>query len=242
MSATNKTTNYDLPLFIGTDIPSWLGDWNNTMTTLDKSITDVNTTAESAIATANTAESKGDKNTTSIQQLSAQIKALQDVTSNYAEILTFKSIPLVFDVNNTDVQARPDRNKGIIIQNSNKTINKLQMAVNFLSTNKVNYKWNNGWFYPAATVEDNVFNLTASIAPSNDTCLNLGMYITISSTSSGSQPNGFNFFAWFNGATTYIGAWLNEDIQLPGRFVVLNTPIFLTGNVFGWNPDTPIES
>ena len=35
MSATNQTTYYDLPLFIGTDVPSWLGDWNNTMNAID---------------------------------------------------------------------------------------------------------------------------------------------------------------------------------------------------------------
>ena len=38
MSATNQTTNYELPLFIGTDKPSWLGDFNGAMNKIDTSI------------------------------------------------------------------------------------------------------------------------------------------------------------------------------------------------------------
>lgn len=38
MSATNQTTNYDLPLFIGTDKPSWLGDFNGAMNAIDSAI------------------------------------------------------------------------------------------------------------------------------------------------------------------------------------------------------------
>lgn len=38
MSATNSTTNYELPLFIGTDKPSWLGDFNNSMNKIDTAI------------------------------------------------------------------------------------------------------------------------------------------------------------------------------------------------------------
>lgn len=38
MSATNETSNYELPLFIGTDKPSWLGDFNGAMNKIDTSI------------------------------------------------------------------------------------------------------------------------------------------------------------------------------------------------------------
>lgn len=38
MSATNQTSNYDLPLFIGTDKPSWLGDFNGAMNAIDTAI------------------------------------------------------------------------------------------------------------------------------------------------------------------------------------------------------------
>ena len=40
-NATNRTTNYGLPLFIGTDKPAWLVDWNNTMTELDTKLKEI---------------------------------------------------------------------------------------------------------------------------------------------------------------------------------------------------------
>lgn len=38
MSATNQTTHYELPLFIDTDRPGWLTDFNNAMTKIDDAI------------------------------------------------------------------------------------------------------------------------------------------------------------------------------------------------------------
>ena len=35
MSSTNKTTNYELSQFIGTDKPAWLGDYNSDMAKID---------------------------------------------------------------------------------------------------------------------------------------------------------------------------------------------------------------
>ena len=37
-NATNSTTNYGLPLFVATDKPAWLIDWNNTMNEIDKDL------------------------------------------------------------------------------------------------------------------------------------------------------------------------------------------------------------
>ena len=41
MSSTNKTTNYSLSQFVGTDVPSYLGDYNSDMSKIDKAIGDV---------------------------------------------------------------------------------------------------------------------------------------------------------------------------------------------------------
>ena len=35
MTATNHTKNYNLSQFVGTDRPTWLGDYNNDMTKID---------------------------------------------------------------------------------------------------------------------------------------------------------------------------------------------------------------
>lgn len=38
MAATNSTSNYNLPLFLGTDKPSWLIDWNGAMNDIDEAL------------------------------------------------------------------------------------------------------------------------------------------------------------------------------------------------------------
>lgn len=61
MSATNKTTNYQLPIFVGTDIPSWLTDFNGAMQKIDTAVKSASTTGgvtkdyvDNAIATIQT--------------------------------------------------------------------------------------------------------------------------------------------------------------------------------------------
>lgn len=50
MSATNATPIINLPLFIGTDKPAWLVDWNGAMNTIDTAIANLQT-AEAGTAT-----------------------------------------------------------------------------------------------------------------------------------------------------------------------------------------------
>ena len=52
MSHTNSTSHYSLPQFVGTDIPTWLGDFNAAMTAIDNGINSAATTAGSASTTA----------------------------------------------------------------------------------------------------------------------------------------------------------------------------------------------
>ena len=53
MGHTNRTANYQLPQFIGTDKPSWLGDINDAfqkMETALNTLANVNSVQESTIA------------------------------------------------------------------------------------------------------------------------------------------------------------------------------------------------
>ena len=54
MSATNATTNYELPVFIATDKPAWLVDWNGAMNAIDAAIKEAKTAGDNAQSTANT--------------------------------------------------------------------------------------------------------------------------------------------------------------------------------------------
>lgn len=74
MASTNKTTHYDLPLFVGTDKPTWLGDFNSAMTALDNAIyhaAQAAATAQSQATTANSTATAASSNaTTAIQNAS----------------------------------------------------------------------------------------------------------------------------------------------------------------------------
>lgn len=74
MSATNNTTNFNLPLFIGTDKPAWLTDWNGAMTTIDTKLQEVKTEAASAT-------SESGSNTQSISQINSTLQTLNSTVS-----------------------------------------------------------------------------------------------------------------------------------------------------------------
>ena len=57
MSATNKTTNYELPQFISTDKPTWLTDVNGAFATIDSQMKSNHDLAETANTSASTAQS-----------------------------------------------------------------------------------------------------------------------------------------------------------------------------------------
>lgn len=63
MSSTNKTTNYELSQFLGTDKPAWLTDYNQDMTKIDTGI-------HTAQSTATGADGKANANTANIGDLS----------------------------------------------------------------------------------------------------------------------------------------------------------------------------
>lgn len=58
MASTNKTTNYDLSQFLGTDKPAWLGDYNSDMNKIDTGIHAAQTTATAANGKADSANSE----------------------------------------------------------------------------------------------------------------------------------------------------------------------------------------
>ena len=87
MASTNKTSGYSLSQFIGSDIPSWLGDYNGDMLKIDTALKSINATATGANSTAisaasaaaaaqqtaNSALSKANQNKQSISEISEQL-------------------------------------------------------------------------------------------------------------------------------------------------------------------------
>lgn len=60
MSSTNHTTNYNLPQFVGSDKPAWLGDINPAMSAIDTAIHNASTTASQGVSDASTAQTRAD--------------------------------------------------------------------------------------------------------------------------------------------------------------------------------------
>lgn len=76
MSATNSTTNYALPIFIGTDKPAWLVDWNSAMTAIDAAIKGVDTDVQGAVVDISGLSSTVASHTSSIATISGQITVI----------------------------------------------------------------------------------------------------------------------------------------------------------------------
>ena len=76
MSATNSTTNYAFPIFIGTDKPAWLVDWNSAMTAIDAAIKGVDTDVQGAIVDISGLTSTVASHTSSISTISGQITVI----------------------------------------------------------------------------------------------------------------------------------------------------------------------
>ena len=76
MSATNATTNYNFPLFIGTDKPAWLVDWNSAMSAIDAAIKGVDTDVQGAIVDISGLSSTVASHTSSISTISGQITVI----------------------------------------------------------------------------------------------------------------------------------------------------------------------
>lgn len=99
MSATGKTTNYDLGIYVGTDVTDWLGTFNGNMNKIDaqmkvnaNGVASANQTAGEANSTATAASEKVDtletnvnKNGTDIQALQSTVKSQDTAIKNNAQ-------------------------------------------------------------------------------------------------------------------------------------------------------------
>ena len=94
-SSTNKTTNYDLPQFVGTDKPTWLGDINEAMADIDAGMhanaTDISNMA-SDVAAASAAASQASQDvsslTSTVNTLSGNVQTATTTANNAQQTAT----------------------------------------------------------------------------------------------------------------------------------------------------------
>lgn len=240
MSATNKTTYLDLPKFIGTDVPSWLGDFNGAMEKIDTGYNNVDIKTVQATSTANSASSKADINTQSITSINAELKTLKEAVKNYDNILNFKTVTCVPSPNNLSASSSM-----IMTQNTNKTLASLKFNATMLypmsTPSKYVFTWSDGGgtttFYDLFTIEDNCFNLNQTALPRSSECLTVGV-MTIRNDTSKAIARLY-VRAWYDGATTHVGAIFSNE---PKSSVTMwmDSSVFLSGSVIA--PPDPVET
>ena len=89
---TNATTNYELPQFVGTDKPTWLGDFNEAMADIDagmhENASDI-ASMESDVAAASAAASQASQDVTTltgtVNTLSSTVSSVQTTANNASQ-------------------------------------------------------------------------------------------------------------------------------------------------------------
>ena len=74
MSATNSTTYYEFPVFVGSDKPAWLVDWNGAMNAIDSAIHE--------------AKAEADANATNIASLQSSVTSLSGSVESQGSSIT----------------------------------------------------------------------------------------------------------------------------------------------------------
>lgn len=84
MAASQKTTNFELPVYAPTDVTSWLTDFNGAMNKIDAQMklneddaTDAMSKAANAVSTANAASTTATQAKTLAEQLQAELNTLK---------------------------------------------------------------------------------------------------------------------------------------------------------------------
>lgn len=95
MSASGKTTNYNLGIYVGTDVTDWLGTFNGNMNKIDaqmkvnaNSATSANEIAGKANSTATDASEKVDTLETNVNKNRSNIISLQNTVKSQAESIS----------------------------------------------------------------------------------------------------------------------------------------------------------
>lgn len=125
-ASTNKTTNYELPQFVGSDKPTWLSDFNGAMATIDagmhENATDISDMA-SDVASASSAASQASSDVASlsstVSSLSSDVSTAT-TTANNAQSTATSALNTAntangkADTNATNITATNTRIDGVI--------------------------------------------------------------------------------------------------------------------------------
>lgn len=142
---TNQTANYDLPQFVGTDKPTWLGDFNEAMSDIDtgmhKNASDI-ATMQSDVTNAAQAASQASQDvatlTGTVNTLSGTVSSVQTTANNASQTASS-----ALNTANT-ANGKADANSAIIATNTSdisELETKVSNACDYSTTEKVVGTW-----------------------------------------------------------------------------------------------------
>lgn len=181
-ASTNKTANYDLPQFVGTDKPTWLGDFNEAMADIDagmhENATDISTMATdvaNAVAVSSQASQDVSSLTSTVNTLSNNVTTIGTTANNAQQTATS-----ALNTANT-ANGKADTNAGAIssIQSNISGIeDNISTITEYSTTEKVVGTWIDGKpIYRKVVYYGNLPNATAKSVAHNIS--NLKQVITI---------------------------------------------------------------
>ena len=81
-ASTNKTANYELPQFIGSDKPTWLGDFNTAMATIDGGMAENKSDIESMDSRVSSAEATASQASQNVSALTTRVSTVETSVSS----------------------------------------------------------------------------------------------------------------------------------------------------------------
>ena len=214
MASTGKTTNYELSQFIGTDKPSWLGDYNGDMLKIDTALGSINataTTAQSGVASAQSAASAAQQTANSAQQ-TASANA-QDITEIKGSLKNVSAT--MTKLNNVS--------SGNLFISYNDFVQVIKGSIGWSSNPSSTYVVDASTLFPIASYAGNVFKLAASTITDKTNKIYFGTYSLNYATSSGNQASFLNCYIYYDGTNTILyGNMVTSDFSAITQFQNMN--------------------
>ena len=206
MSASQKTTHYNLPIYAGSDVTGWLSGFNPAMQAIDAALFNINQTAEDANGTATGAEASAQEAINSNQATANLLAQTNNTVTSLVNKLTFSRLEF----------ARPNTG-AIIVGESNGDNSITNIMVNLSSTDGLpsNYRVNGTNFHEFGNCDAKLCNNILSGSEStgfSGTMKQIG-YIPIS-TGGKDKTSGFNCFYDNTAKKTRFGMLTNSDVKV----------------------------
>ena len=223
MASTGKTTNYELSQFIGTDKPSWLGDYNGDMLKIDTALGSINataTTAQSGVASAQSAASAAQQTANAAQQ-KASANA-QDIT----ELKGALTNNIITTTNNANITS------GSSVLSYSDYIQVLKIISQFNVTNYTDYSAERR--IPLASVTGNIFKIGISTLADDRSKVYMGPASVRGTETSSSTTEIFAapINAYYDGANTvfYLSIAISDFSSYSFNYVWATCVTLFSGN------------